>query len=750
MTYNLVMDSIGGNKVYKPSSKWKRTIAFGIAFMGLILSILAGGYVWSANFTVQLVSASFFTIVCIVYLTFGWIKKIKLPKTGLEWGIVLGILAFLTSLFFSSNWTTGIWRLISLLNLGIVFYCLVDLFEDEDVKTIVLEALIWVTGIVTLLAVFEIGYAYRQYWLDTGFVGGFPPTPYRVTGVLGHANALMALANLCAPITMILFFKTKNPLKKISLLIWIFMYFFILPFTSSRGGWLGAITWVILLTFFFVQQKKWWGVISTFIQGRKTWIIPLIVIFLAILVILGYFFVVKFTGYRLANANPFSGRSEMWESGQSVWKKSPWFGVGPGRFALEIFSVVNNIPPKYWPSHAHNLIINILAEFGLFGLLASILIFIALVVQVKKNFFGIRGEGDIRGKAIIASLAGLAMQMLVDDFSTWLAIMIPAIILIAILISHSVKSLPRYSKLSQGWLLIPLLISTTLTAWWLWVYCPLASAFSEKDTNPRRKAELITIASSRATTQSYIHWQAGLAWSQEYAESLDPRSLNYAIEHFEKFIQLEPNFSLAWANIGVLYAQTNKEESYSAFLKAIELAPRVPSYYLNFAIQLEKNGDDQAARQAYLEALKIMPAWGGDKFWSITSLRREVLENWEEMNQISTDETMYSSQAVDRIKQGELDVARKLIANAKWIGEPELSILTAQASLAEAMGKKEEIKSIIPLMVTETNKNSLDSANSIAATFALWITHMKGFSDDLVPGYIQLNPDYGQDAFLGD
>lgn len=202
--------SLSQSKTKIPDSIFLRTT---IA-IGMLLSIIAGGYIWSADIWIQIISSLFFTILSACYIIYRWKRKARLPFTHLEWGVLLYFISFLVSLINSGYISSGIWRLISAIDLGIIFYCLVDLFEDNGKGRMFLEVLLWVSSVVLLLAVFEIGYAYRQYWMEIGKSWVLPPTPYRVTGILGHANALMAFLNLSAPIALIFFFSPKSPYKK--------------------------------------------------------------------------------------------------------------------------------------------------------------------------------------------------------------------------------------------------------------------------------------------------------------------------------------------------------------------------------------------------------------------------------------------------------------------------------------------------------------------------------------------------------
>lgn len=748
MTYNLGMVSLTAKMVSLNPRNGLSFLLKGIIILGVLLNLVVGGYIWSADFNLQVISAIFFTVVTGGYLFACWLKKIHFWATGLEFSLVLYSISFFISFLLSSDRSNGFWKLISLISLGLIFYCLVEFLKDKSCRDFLLGLFIWISGIVLFLAILEMIYAYRQYWIELGGIIAMPPTPYRVTGVLGHANALMAYTNLFAPIALTLFIQAKKQIYKVFLFLWGLLFLIVLPFTSSRGGWLGTFTWLVILVFLLRKRIKWWNEFLQFVRTHKTWVLPLIIIGLAGLMVIGYIFVMKFAGYRLSNANPFSGRSEMWNSGLAIWRQSPWIGTGPGNFPFQIFNVVDNIPPKYWPSHAHNLFINILAELGVIGLLTFVGLIIAFSVRAYQIHRTTSEDNHLISSAIIASLIGLMIQMLVDDFSSWLAILVPVVVLSASQFSFDVIMEKRARHVSYGYLLIPFVLSVGLMTWRLWISYPAATALMSENVDLKRRAELIVLSSERESKQVYFLWQAGLAWAEEFEKTKDASALIYAINSFEKFVERYPKFSLAWANLGNLYSRENSDKNIQAFQKAIELAPYTPAYHLNFAIELEKMGSEVDAKAEYLKVLELSPAWSGDPFWLTTPLRNTVLEIWQKKNDVLPESDLNSIQAVKLLELGNIDSARKLIADARWIGEPGLAVATSRAYLAAALDDHSRMVEQVSLIKKESFRQNLDSANLFADTYSLWITHMRGAPFDLVPGFIQLNPDYGQYAVM--
>jgi putative inorganic carbon (HCO3(-)) transporter len=66
-----------------------------------------------------------------------------------------------------------------------------------------------------------------------------------------------------------------------------------------------------------------------------------------------------------------------------MWESAPWLGIGPGNYSV----VYGNFNLPLWTEplgHAHNLYINILAETGLIGFAAFVLMWVSFAVWILK------------------------------------------------------------------------------------------------------------------------------------------------------------------------------------------------------------------------------------------------------------------------------------------------------------------------------------------------------------------------------
>jgi len=103
-----------------------------------------------------------------------------------------------------------------------------------------------------------------------------------------------------------------------------------------------------------------------------------------------------------------------WVAALRMWEQAPWLGVGPGNYAVAYQAV--RLP--LWEEalgHAHNLYLNTLAEAGLIGLTAFVVLWIAFIVWVWNK----RGQpGDWQTAAslgVLGALAHAAVHNVVDN-----------------------------------------------------------------------------------------------------------------------------------------------------------------------------------------------------------------------------------------------------------------------------------------------------------------------------------------------
>ena len=234
------------------------TLSAAIAFTGLCLAFVAGGYIWRGVYAVQLVGCLAAGLGALVYLAWrGIFRRTHLPSSGLEWVFGVCALALGLSLVFSPDLRQGGWRVGELLGYLLLFYFFLDAFRAGWVRKGVVAAILGSSGILLVMAVLETYVQYTNWWQILRFPE-MPPYIYRFVGLIGHPNALMGIANLCAPLAVVALLRAHRRLERVACGVWLAFYLLSLPFSSSRGGWLGLLVWggMFLLLWAF-EQRLW-------------------------------------------------------------------------------------------------------------------------------------------------------------------------------------------------------------------------------------------------------------------------------------------------------------------------------------------------------------------------------------------------------------------------------------------------------------------------------------------------------------
>lgn len=95
-----------------------------------------------------------------------------------------------------------------------------------------------------------------------------------------------------------------------------------------------------------------------------------------------------------------------------------------------------------------------------------------------------------------------------------------------------------------------------------------------------------------------------------YQQALQAADPAQAIALYEQIIQLDPQNSEAYNNIGELYGSLNQlGKAMPYFLKAIELNPLMGVYYSNLALVFQCQGNVEEAITNYTKSISLQPSW---------------------------------------------------------------------------------------------------------------------------------------------
>jgi O-antigen ligase/tetratricopeptide (TPR) repeat protein len=722
-----------------------------IAFAGLCLAFVAGGYIWRGSYAVQLFGYLAVGLGATAYLVWrGVFRRVQLPSSGLEWVFGVCALALGLSLVFSPDLRQGGWRVGELLGYLLLFYFFLDAFKAGWNRRSVVIAILGSSGILLVMAVLETYVQYTNWWLVLRFPE-MPPYIYRFVGLVGHPNALMGIANLCAPLAVIAFPRASKRVERVACGVWIVLYLLSIPFSSSRGGWLGLLVWGGTFLLLWGYEQRVWQKLRRW--RRRLWLwVGMAAVLLPALGYVGYRAFVLFATNPSHGTDIFGGRLGFWIWASQVWRSSPWLGVGPGRFAFEVVKITQTIPPGFWPLHPHGLPADVLAESGLVGSAAFLLLVGMGFVKLLRSYHVQAGPDQVWKRAILAGLVGWFLQMIVDDQTMVFGEMVLVILLVAMLLTFTEKEDAATHPISLNLLWLPLVGWLALTGWSVWGYQPMAQGLKAAQQNDwQQAAAYIQQSAQRDPGLSFYDTEAGFAWARAWQASGDRTALEKAVQDLEQSLLIEPSLSYLWANLAVLDWQAGDRAAAIQHMQAAaQLSPQEPTYLLNLGWFLENSDDPPAAKAAYLGALRLAPGWGEHPFWQATPLRQVLIADWKKTQPAEQPVQIqaYWQHALQAVSTGNWAEVPRWLAYARYVGEPSADIAWVNGQMAEAQGNPKAAMDIYQKEAEKISFLGFGGGNTNSLTYSLWLNNRNGLGFDLAPGYLQLSGSNGQFTVL--
>jgi O-antigen ligase len=729
----------------------KTTIGFWptccIVLTGLLVVMIVDGNAWGASSGMKLAGLLLAILAGVVYFVWrGKVSRAYLVRTGLEWTYGLTLLALFGAWILSADPRQGLFRIVWLLGYIVLFYILADALEVGLDSDGAIAGLLAASGIVLMMAALETSVVYSEWWKAVGTLQIMPPYPYRLISLARHSNAMMGLANLCAPLVLILFLRRRG-LAQLFLAFWLVFYVAVLPFTSSWGGWMGAAAWVTALAFFWLWQQRYTKTWQSSSLKKKMLVI---VTGLGVLISLGIVLYMLSTASKqpyLHGAGIMTSRGEIWKNALQIWLANPAFGVGPGQFGFGYLRAVDGIPPGLWILHAHSFPVQILAEFGVAGGIALLALIIGNIRWLWKRFDMVDETRQWIAIAVLAGLTAWAVQMMVDDQTGVAVVMVSLILLLACFVNIPDAALKRWPQVSNNFIVLPAMMLAVATGWGLWAYAPLDKGYAAlHSVDCMTAAPLFTESMERDPNMSFNATQAGFAWAVCGVQESDEAFLVNAHQAFERSAQIEPDVSLVWANMAVVDWQTGRyhDKAIPNMQHAVALSPDEASFLLNLGWFYEQENQPEQAVSAYVKSLEQQPDWAEHPFWQMSDVRKEALSARGKEPPEGNKEDGYWIQAREAVEVGHFSEAALLLSQAAWSGESDLAIAITRGMLAEAQNDGQAAIAAYEEASEIVQRPVLNSSHQFMLTYTVWLNRRRGITDDLVPGYLQLDRDYGQ------
>ncbi|MCS7227936.1 MAG: tetratricopeptide repeat protein, partial [Endomicrobia bacterium] len=402
-----------------------------------------------------------------------------------------------------------------------------------------------------------------------------------------------------------------------------------LYFTKTRAAFIGLFVSCLLFIFLLIQEKK----------NKIKFISLTVVAFIC------FIFATKNIWLRQqAHFLIWRDTLRMW------WIRSPYIGVGLGRFHVEFVNFASQQLRKIWPekqfivNDAHNEYIQFLAENGLVGFLLLVLIILMIYFTTIKYIYTIK---DKHKKIVLTSLLCSTTAVLIQNlFSVDLRFIISNVYLfitigfiigyissiqqiqlifnqkivkfIGIIVAIFILGLVKYNNKNlniasvinitpQG---VNFKINTDGNALLQQILRPYVASYKlkqEKDFFDEKIVDAVkTLQELEQLKQKFpdkaIIYER-IAWI--YAKE---RLFDKAVENYLIAVKLNPNSYAAYNNLGnIMFLTNNRTQAIEFYKKSIEINPTQVDARVNLGILYYYEGKLNLAAEQFNEVLKLQP-----------------------------------------------------------------------------------------------------------------------------------------------
>lgn len=339
---------------------------------------------------------TFSILAIIAYLAKNVLNFDNLPRTPLNWGILIYLFISITSIFLSTNTTTSSLTFFrkTLQDMVFFFVACETLSGKQRLRNI-----IYILFLSSLLLGIDGIY---QYFTHKDFIRQRPDLGMpRIHASFPYPNAFGCYLSVVIPFVLVgVFAKFHTKTFKLLSSCLFTLLFICLMLTVSRGAWFAFLASALFMS-------MWLNILGIF----------LLVIGIFIISVLQFFH--PYIKERLHNFFIFTDTSGMdrkiiWQAGWKMFISRPWLGVGLGTFMFNFKEFVIKDYP-HGAAYAHNCYLQMAAEIGIIGLAAFLLIlslfFYSGIKALNKN------EKSFSWYVLLASQAailGYCVQMGVD------------------------------------------------------------------------------------------------------------------------------------------------------------------------------------------------------------------------------------------------------------------------------------------------------------------------------------------------
>ena len=600
-------------------------IIFGVLYMSLF-----GGVVEHLSF-MKVIHQVGATLVIAVWLVSLLARQTPFPSTPLDKPILFGLTAIILSAALARDPRVSLEAAWPLVIHAMLLYLLVDLMRrSRQYERWIMEALFITAAVIVLLSFIESLSWYFgisllpqvQAEISWPEIAGLslPPSWRPLSLALGHKNPVGYYCLVVIPL-VVGWARTQHR-QDHSYALWGLggLLVVVLVLSQSRGAYLGFIGMLGMQTLFWLLEERNKARFPRFFQpllGTRV-----LVALASLALLLGIVLLMVFVLY---SPDPDDkSRLDLWQSALFVFQDNPILGAGPSQFATE----------RFWHPHtefarslflrtAHNLPLNILAEGGIVGLVASVWLTVAFANHWVRVWQHSNRSQRIRLGAVASALVAAGLHNLVDTFLATQT-MIPLLIAGAYTVTRGeTPPIAGAYPLALRRAIASLLLAFVLLVQGLYIPVHRAALAHARALTSFNNGEFVQALKDERKAQQSDPW-LGLYSLQEavilghLANEYPEDYLDDAIIAFEAGLERNPAWSIGWHNLAALYAQQGDlDRAIAAEEQAIRWDAVPAGYYFKLGEYYEAASHFDEAATNYLEALsRADPAIVSSGFWT--------------------------------------------------------------------------------------------------------------------------------------
>ncbi len=404
----------------------------------------------------------------------------------------------------------------------------------------------------------------------------------RVVGGLGNPEFLAGYLLMVWPMAMALLSRTEKLSMKV---LWGAVVLFSLTallWTGSKAGWVGLLAGVMVYILFIWKDKKyksfkWLTVLAAFVV-ISIWVSPM---------------ASRLKELANVKSDSIQFRKQVWQGTLRMFEARPWLGFGFGTFATAfpdyrpISLMMNQTEKSYEVNHAHNWILEWLAETGVIGFLL-LLAFGFFVLAQWWKLYSVNAIPKPLAAGAFAAFAGVAVSNLFDLNGYLPSTLVPLLFLAALPVALSQRFywmkgyIIRRKSLDVFDFKVYLLPLVALVM--VLVFQQAANAFQRQAADIQLKGALTASGNgkwdeaisgyNRTLHLDPLNLEAKYFRGMSYADRATPGDTEKALADLEAVGKLSPDFVLIhYKKAKVLSSLGHMEESEAQMKRAIQLDP---------------------------------------------------------------------------------------------------------------------------------------------------------------------------------